>query len=137
MTIGALDEYQDISDYHKTGNLCIPLSIFNKEFGTDFKKTDFIKIPKAREVAAGNILWEGYISYNKARVDLMKYLMHLEEDENALCKTLAEIVRVRENACFLFGGKGSYLDGKFVEEIKRAKNLKCNFKKLLRAEKKK
>lgn len=59
MTIGALDEYQDISDYHKTGNLCIPLSIFNKEFGTDFKKTDFIKIPKAREVAAlqGPINW--------------------------------------------------------------------------------
>ena len=58
-TIGALDEYQDISDYHKTGNLCIPLSIFNKEFGTDFKKTDFIKIPKAREVAAlqGPINW--------------------------------------------------------------------------------
>lgn len=58
-TIGALEEYQDISDYHKTGNLCIPLSIFNKEFGTDFKKTDFIKIPKAREVAAmqGPINW--------------------------------------------------------------------------------
>lgn len=92
---------------------------------------------KAREVAAGNVLWEGDISYNKARVDLMKYLMHLETDRDLICKTLSEIVRVRENTCFLFGERGSYLDGKFAEEVERAKNLKCNFKKLLRAEKKK
>jgi len=131
------DGNQEFSTEHMLAIMNFSYSEEQKKQIACFVERAEICFEKAREVAAGNILWEGYISYNKARVDLMKYLMHLEEDENALCKTLAEIVRVRENACFLFGGKGSYLDGKFVEEIKRAKNLKCNFKKLLRAEKKK
>lgn len=86
---------------------------------------------RARGVADGNVLWEGYISYNQARVDLMKYLMQPEGDKNTLCENLAEIVKVRENARFLFRREGSYLDEKFAEEVERAVQLKSNFEELL------
>ena len=82
---------------------------------------------KAQDVAMGNVLWEGYILYNKARVDIMKHLMGMGKTYGELCEALAKTVKIRDNVAFLFQRNGAYLDTKFVQEADRAKELQRNF----------
>lgn len=55
-TIGQMPEYQELSDYNKQNYHCFPLVALNNIPGMEgtFKRTDFIKFPKARETAGLN-----------------------------------------------------------------------------------
>lgn len=88
-TIGQMEEYQNISDYNKTGYFCLPATIFNNLPGLDhkFAKTDFFKIPKAREVAAltGPIQWAfQHMVFHCAGKDENLFHSLLDVDINAL-----------------------------------------------------
>ena len=84
---------------------------------------------KAQIIAKNNILWKGYILYNKIRVDIMKYLVGEGKvrAKKELINDLSNIIQIRENVCFLFQREGSYLDMKFKEEVERVRMLKNNF----------
>lgn len=85
----------------------------------------------AYELAKDNVLWEGYISYNKVRVDIMKYLMYQDVPAEDIMKALDEVVRIRENAAFLFKREESFLSQMFEREEKKAKDLRQSFEKLM------
>lgn len=89
---------------------------------------------KAQELAQENILWEGYISYNKARVEVMKYLIGEGLPKEDILAELARVVNVRENVQYLFSRKDSYLNSQFEREVMTAKKLKENFALLTGAE---
>ena len=95
---------------------------------------------KAYEKADDNILWDGYISYNKVRIDILKYLLKIEtdgkervesEEKKIILKRLDDVIRKREEIKFLFDRTDSYLNVMFDEEIKNATKLKNNFNDLL------
>ncbi len=86
---------------------------------------------KAQEIAKENILWEGYISYNKVRVEIMKFLMEQGASKEEILSELNRIIRVRENVEYLFKRKDSYLNSQFAEEVRKAKVLKKSFEELI------
>ena len=97
-------------------------------------------LQKAYEKADDNILWDGYISYNKVRIDILKYLLKIEtdgkervesEEKKIILKRLDDVIRKREEIKFLFDRTDSYLNVMFDEEIKNATKLKNNFNDLL------
>lgn len=112
-------------------------AIMNYEYSEEDKKhasclierTDMC-FAKAQELAQENILWEGYISYNKIRVEIMKYLLDQRDSKEDILAELDRIIRVRENVEYLFHRKDSYLNSQFAEEVRMAKTLKMNFEKV-------
>lgn len=95
-------------------------------------------LQKAHEKALDNILWDGYILYNKVRIDIIKYLLGIKietdsnewirlEEKRKISKRLNEVIEKRRDIMFLFNRNNSYLDTEFEEEFKRAKNLKDQF----------
>ncbi len=89
---------------------------------------------KAKEYASDNILWDGYILYNKLRVDLMKHLVFHERTREEVLSDLDRIVKVRRNVQFLLYKEGSYLDQMFEAETRRAMELKDNYKNCINPE---
>ncbi len=90
---------------------------------------------KAYEKAKDSILWEGYISYNKVRVDIIKYLLDIKivtgreryKEKQKIFKQLDDVVRKRKEIKFLFERDNSYLDTKFEEEVEYAEKLRKSF----------
>jgi len=89
---------------------------------------------RAQELAQENILWEGYISYNKIRVEIMKYLIGIGKTKEDILTELDRIINVRENVEFLFSRGDSYLNSQFAEEVRKAKVLKADFEELVQTE---
>lgn len=86
---------------------------------------------KAQELAKENILWEGYISYNKARIEIMKYLIGKGQTKENILAELDRIISVRENVEYLFSRTNSYLNTQFKKEVDTVKKLKENFEKVV------
>lgn len=86
---------------------------------------------KAQELAKENILWEGYISYNKARIEIMKYLIGKGETKEYILAELDRIISVRENVEYLFSRTDAYLNIEFKKEVDIVKMLKENFEKVV------
>lgn len=90
---------------------------------------------KAYEKAKDSILWEGYISYNKVRVDIIKYLLDIKivtgraryKEKQKIFKQLDDVVRKRKEIKFLFERDNSYLYTKFEEEVEYAEKLRKSF----------
>ena len=82
---------------------------------------------KAEEYAADNVLWNGYIQYNKLRVDIMRYLVFKEKTREELIADIDNTIKARKNVQFLMNRGGSYLDKMFEDETGRVLELKENF----------
>ena len=86
---------------------------------------------KAQKLARENILWEGYISYNKARIEIMKYLIGKGQRKECILAELDRIISVRENVEYLFSRTNSFLNTQFKKEVDTVKKLKENFEKVV------
>ena len=87
---------------------------------------------KAQELTKENILWEGYVSFNKVRVEIMKFLIGKGKNKNEIINQMRKVIRVRENVEYLFRRNQSYLNSRFEEEVERATNLNASFESLLK-----
>lgn len=85
---------------------------------------------KAQALARENILWEGYISYNKVRIEIMKYLIGKGQTKEYILAELDRIISVRENVEYLFSRTNSFLNTQFKKEVDTVKELKENFEKV-------
>ena len=85
---------------------------------------------RAQEIGKDNILWDGYISYNVARVDIMKYLVGEGKSTDYIYEELENVIQTREKVAFLFDLDNSYLKEMFSKEIQITKNLEGEFKKV-------
>ncbi len=83
---------------------------------------------KAQEIAKDNVLWNGYISYNRLRVEVMKNLMGNDQSCEEVLKEIDRVIRIRENAEFMFKRNNSYLNTQFAKETERVQELKEYYK---------
>lgn len=94
---------------------------------------------EASRLANGNVLWEGYIEFNKARADIMCFLvLHGDEEDvwkklQELEKTIEKVIYARRRVVHLMcnqsspDGKVSYLDQMFQKELQMAETLQKEF----------
>lgn len=82
---------------------------------------------KVQKYSQESILWEGYLSYNKVRVEVMKYLIKIGKNKKKILKELDQTINVRKNIEYLFKYEDSYLSSKFEEEVRMATYLKKEF----------
>lgn len=94
---------------------------------------------EASRLAGGNVLWEGYIEYNKARADIMRFLVfHGDGDDvrqelRELEKTIENVIYARHRVIYLMcsqsdpNGKAPYLDQMFQRELKTVEKLQEEF----------
>lgn len=93
---------------------------------------------KAFVISNDDMIWKGYISYNLARVKVMRYLVSPDDVYKADVEDCLErAVRDRDNILYLIWSdseslsqKQSFLNRKFCEELTRAKKLIAEFSKL-------
>lgn len=104
------------------------------DFGEDIEKINmYIEkahrvFGQAKELADDELLWEGYIDFNMARVSFIKAFVNngdLEEGK----KLINEAIAARQRIVIIFGdlvdkASNSYLIQKFEEELIIAKNVK-------------
>lgn len=86
----------------------------------------------AAEIAKDDLVWNGYISYNFARVCIMQYLINPDLiGYNEMKQILSSMVTKRENILFIIWKDNnqsmSYLHQKFIKELDAAKRLNSSF----------
>lgn len=101
-----------------------------KHFNCLIERADMCFV-KAQEIARENILWEGYISYNKVRIEIMKYLIGKGQTKECILAELDRIISVRENVEYFFNRTNSFLNTQFKREVDIVKKLKENFEKVI------
>lgn len=82
---------------------------------------------KAKALSGNDLLWEGYILYNRIRVLLLGKVLRGENFEYSNEHILAELDRVceiRENVKYLYTKEGSFIYNRFEMEINNAKELR-------------
>lgn len=122
------------------GQVFLPENI-KKIYNTDFKdKYEHINLylqrahkafAMARELSEDEVLWEGYIKYNLARVLLMKALVNKSSFEEWEL-LIAETIEARHRVAVLFGdlikdGENSYLINSFEKELYLSKMVKYSY----------
>lgn len=122
------------------GQVFLPENI-KKIYDTDFKdKYEHINLylqrahkafAMARELSEDEVLWEGYIKYNLARVLLMKALVNKSSFEEWEL-LIAETIEARHRVAVLFGdlikdGENSYLINSFEKELYLSKMVKYSY----------
>lgn len=98
----------------------------------------------ALEETKSDMIWNGYIKYNKVRADVMSYLLMNPSEKKKqyedIKKSLDECVNARNKICIMLtkrndescqaeitNEKLGYLEIKFKEEKDRAENLRKDF----------
>lgn len=122
------------------GQVFLPENI-KKIYNTDFKdKYEHINLylqrahkafAMARELSEDEVLWEGYIKYNLARVLLMEALVNKSSFEEWEL-LIAETIEARHRVAVLFGdlikdGENSYLINSFEKELYLSKMVKYSY----------
>lgn len=88
---------------------------------------------RANEIAGEDILWNGFLSYNIARVKIMVWLLNKpkeKEEADQITALLAQTVSMREKVLYYYGQPelcGQYLSGQLKEELRRAFELQKEF----------
>lgn len=79
----------------------------------------------ASKSSVNDLLWDGYIKYNKVRVEILLSIIEKKSKDELkdIITELKEVVRIREDIKLLYATKGSYLEKKLQEEIDLATNL--------------
>lgn len=84
---------------------------------------------EAMEIIEGDILWEGYIKYNYARVVLLNYIFGFKKtSKKEVLHVVKESVRARQKVLILCSSEESYLYIKLKGELKAAEILYNNIK---------
>lgn len=91
-------------------------------------------LKKAAVPAQNDMIWDGYISYNLARVRIMRYLSDpSEEERRGIEADLRSVIRSRKKILYAVWGEGaaeagkSYLHDRFLREVNSARMLNAAF----------
>ncbi len=79
----------------------------------------------ASKSSVNDLLWDGYIKYNKVRVEILLSIIEKKSKDELkdIITELKEVVRIREDIKLQYAEKNSYLEKKLQEEIDLATNL--------------
>lgn len=84
---------------------------------------------KAVEYAEGDILWDGYVSYNLARVSVMYYLIEPEKyDKQKVLEDIEKAVYARKKVLNIYDVGNGYICNRLKDELARAEVLLENVK---------
>lgn len=122
------------------GQVFLPQNLA-KIYSTDFKdKYEHINLylqrahkafAMARDLAEDEVLWEGYIKYNLARVALMEALVK-KSSFKEWEQLIVETIEARQRVAVIFGdlikeGENSYLISSFEKELYLSKMVKYSY----------
>jgi hypothetical protein len=128
---------KQLSDQLKEGTSDFYKALYDLDFGDTKESLNDIKAIKAmlnRSLSAfdiaskssvNDLLWDGYIKYNKVRVEILSSIIDKKSKDELkdIITELKEVVRIREDIKLLYAKKDSYLEKKLQEEIDLATNL--------------
>ena len=86
---------------------------------------------KAREASSSDILWDGYIRYNRIRIVLLKYVLYKNESEitaEEISRELTLVKEIRENIKYLYTNGEEYLSECFDMGIDHIEELTSAYK---------
>lgn len=81
---------------------------------------------RAKTTSSGDMLWEGYIRYNRVRVWLLEKAVFKEKADityKKIKKELAKVKRIRENIRYLYTDNDTYIGKCFGREIQLVDDL--------------
>jgi len=128
---------KQLSDQLKEGTSDFYKALYDLDFDDTKESLNDIKAIKAmltRSLSAfdiaskssvNDLLWDGYIKYNKVRVEILSSIIEKKSKDELqdIITELKEVVRIREDIKLLYAKKDSYLEKKLQEEIDLATNL--------------
>ena len=93
---------------------------------------------KASQIADDDLIWNGYISYNLARVKVMQYLLNNNKfNKCEIEKYIETVLNKRENILHIIWADNeqssdeySYLHQKFIKEVNAVRKLLNSFRKI-------
>lgn len=113
------------------------LAVYNHEFKEDvvsrilfFLNQAIQCFDRATGLADEDILWKGYISYNRVRTEIQRVLITREIDGakiNEIESDLRNALKARQNVCILYGDGNNYLADQFHKEYKYTEILLNEF----------